>query len=467
VSDLKKRKSIGSIILISLAVTLVVALVAGGCAARGPGATEPVKVGLLGGVESDFGKSSLRSAQIAIEEINEAGGILGGRMLEPVIADTAEDVTEAIKAYEYLNEVENVDFIISYCTDDESLGWMPRLAEYQTPTIDTWTSAIRMIEQVRDEPEKYKAYFMNHLNDYFQGVEYVEFARDILYDEMGWRNCVLFYEDTAYGHGVGEFIRDEIAPGAGIEVLDEIVYDVDTFDFTPLYDRIIDIDPDFIYIIASVNTIPPSAAYVSLEVPIPLGGVNCSAACSEFWDDMGAMAAGFSSQGPLPWLGVDLDPVSQAMVDKYQAEYPSRPRLPVDNYLDVYYGIYMAVDAAEKAGGFEPLDAWVEEMEKEDIILWRYGGWERRDDLSPTGKDLMWFRYRYCGWDEVFTNVKGLTYPHNIALDQGYGEDLTGMGSAVNEWYPDGSVKIIHPPRWANGEYYLPPWIPENKRGGK
>ena len=465
---MKNQKSLRLILPILVIAVLAVALPSSGCVPGAPApAKEPVKVGLLGGIESDFGKSSYRSALIAIEEINEAGGILGGRPLEPVVADTHEDVTEAIKAYEYLNEVENVDFIISYCIDDESLGWMPRLAEYRTPTIDTWTSSIRQIEAVRAEPEKYKSYFMNHLNDYFQGVEYVEFARDMLYKEMGWRTCFLFYEDTAYGAGVAEFIRDEIAPGAGINVIGEICYDIHTFDWSPLYSEIIEADPDFIYLIASVDTIPPSAAYVELQVPIPLGGVNCSAACIHFWDDMGGMAGGFSAQGPLPWLGVDHDPVSQAMVDKYVEKFPERPRYPVDNYLDVYYGIYMAVRAAEKAGGFEPLDAWVTEMEKQDILLWRYGGWERRDDLSPTGKDIMWFRYRYCGWDEVFPNVKGLTYPHNIALDQGYGEELTGMGSAVNQWYPDGTVHIIHPPRWTNGEYFLPEWIPPEKRGGK
>ena len=465
---MKKRRSLGSVVPIVLVIALLVALVAGGCVARAPApATGAVKVGLLGSIDSDVGKSSYRSALIAIEEINEAGGILGGRPLEAVVADTHGDVTESIKGYEYLNEEGKVDFILSYCTDDESLGWMPRLAEYRTPTIDTWTSAIRMIEQIRDEPEKYKSYFMNHLNDYFQGVEYVEFAKDVLYDEMDWRTCVLFYEDTAYGGGVAEFIRDEIAPGAGINVIGEICYDVATFDWAPLYNQIIDMDPDFIYLIASVDTIPVSAAYVELQIPIPLAGVNCSASSMEFWDDMGGMAGGFCAQGPLPWLGVDHDLVSQAMVDKYQAEYTTRPVYPIDNYLDVYYGIYMAVRAAEKAGGFKPLDAWVEEMEKQDILLWRYGGWERRDDLSPTGKDIMWFRYRYCGWEEVFPNVKGLTYPHNIALDQGYNEELTGMGSVVNQWYPDGSVHIIHPTRWTNGEYYLPEWIPPEKRGSK
>lgn len=464
---MRKKGLLKLILPISLIVALAVALSASGCIPGRAPAVGPVKVGLIGGVDSDFGKSSNRCALIAIEEINEAGGILGGRLLEPVLADTHEDVTEAIKAYEYLNEVEKVDFIISYCTDDESLGWMPRLAEYKTPTIDTWTSAIRMIEQVRDEYDKYKSYFMTHPNDYFQGVEYVEFARDMLYEEMGWRTVVLFYEDTAYGLGVAEYIRDEIAPGAGIEVVDEIVFDIETFDFAPLYSKMVDIDPDFIYIITSVKSIPVSAAYVELEVPIPLAGVNAASPWPEFWDDMGGMAAGFCGQTPMPNFGTLLDPVSQAMRDKYEAKYTTRPTSPSDNAWDLYYGIYMAAEAADRAGGFKPLDAWVEEMLKTDYILWRYGGWERRDDLSPTGKDLMWFRYQFYGPGEVEPYVMNLAYPHNIMIDMGRGEELRGMASEVLQWYPDGSFRTIHPPRWATGEYYLPPWIPEHKRGGK
>ena len=93
-------------------------------AAAGPAsAAEPIKVGYIGSFDTDTGKSTIRGTEIAIEEINAAGGVLGGRMIELVKADTREDVAEGIRAYEYLNEVENVDFIISgtssftYCED--------------------------------------------------------------------------------------------------------------------------------------------------------------------------------------------------------------------------------------------------------------------------------------------------------------------------------------------------------------
>ena len=115
-------------------------------------ASAEIKVGFIGSLSSDTGLSTLRGAEIAIEELNATGGVMG-EMITMVSADTGEDVTEGIKAYEYLAETEEVDFIISGSIDDVSLGWLPRMQEYQTPTLDTWTSYIGIIDMVAEDPE--------------------------------------------------------------------------------------------------------------------------------------------------------------------------------------------------------------------------------------------------------------------------------------------------------------------------
>ncbi|MEM8645105.1 MAG: ABC transporter substrate-binding protein, partial [Pseudomonadota bacterium] len=105
-------------------------------------AADEIIVGFIGSFASDTGKSTLRGAEIAIEELNAKGGVLGGKKIKLVTADTREDVTEGIKAYEYLAETAKADFIISGSIDDVSLGWLPRMVEYKIPTLDTWTSYI-------------------------------------------------------------------------------------------------------------------------------------------------------------------------------------------------------------------------------------------------------------------------------------------------------------------------------------
>jgi ABC-type branched-subunit amino acid transport system substrate-binding protein len=245
-------------------------------------AKDPVLVGYIGSFDSDSGKSTIRGAEIAIEELNAAGGVLGGRQIKLVKADTREDVTEGIKAYEYLAETEKVDFIISGSIDDVSLSWLPRMAEYRIPTLDTWTSYVGIIDMVVNEYDKYKMYFMNVACDYALATLYVDFGKDILADKMGWKTTVVLQEDTAFGGGVFELVDQMLAPEAGIEIIDHIVYDTNTVDFSPIFSKAVESKPDFIYLISSVRSQVPSSQYVKLQVPAPMTGINVAAFGKDF-----------------------------------------------------------------------------------------------------------------------------------------------------------------------------------------
>jgi len=467
-----------------LPVTVIVALavllpLASGCVpGAAPPAAKPWKLGYIGALATDVGRSSQRTTKIWVDEVNAAGGILG-RSVEYIEADSTEDPTEGVKAYEYIAE-QDVDLMVSGCIDDVSLGWISRMIEYKIPMIDTWTSAIRAIEIVHDNYEAGgKVYFMPHMNDYDQGAEYVAFANDIFREEMCWDTCVLYYEDTAYGAGVAEFVRDEIAPGAGVEVVGEVRYDIGTFDFTPVYSEIMSYDPDFIFHICSVNCVPPSGAYVELEVPYPIFGVNVAACSAEFWDDMGGKASGFNASMPPPTIGLDFDPFNQALIDKYKSIYTERPIFPHFNGFNAYNCLWMAKAAAEKAGGFkgEYLDAWVEAMEQEELILWKYGGLERDDAAAQAAgeaQDIKWQYYRfYYPGGGPYPEPPGAVFDnhhcHSCVLDTTgeYGRP----GSMVMQWKLEKqtpieeTVGIIHPPRWANTEFVFVPWISEEHRG--
>lgn len=405
---------------------------------------EPVVIGFIGSFDSDTGKSTLRGAEIAIEELNKGGGILGGRPIKFVKADTGEDVTEGIKAYEYLNETEKADFIVSGSIDDVSLGWLPRMAEYRTPTLDTWTSYIGIIDMVVKDYEKYKMYFMNIACDYALAVLYVDFGKDILAEKMNWKTCVVMQEDTAYAGGVYELVDQLLAPEAGIKILDHIVYDVNTVDFSPIYKKAGEKNPDFIYLISSVKSQVPSSQYVKLQVPIPMTGVNVSAFGMEYWDDTGGMGGGASTLIPAPCLGMDLDPRSQKFIDIYKSKYKSRPIFPHFNGFNAYYGIHNAVAAAERAGGFKPLDAWVKEMENSDTKVYKDG--------------QLWLRYAYWKKGEIEPRTNR-EYTHNIKFDITPPFNDGHPSLVVIQWYVDGKVKVVYPPKYASGEFSVPPWV--------
>ena len=408
-------------------------------------AKDPGIVGYIGSFDADSGKSTIRGAEIAIEELNAAGGVLGGRPIKLVKADTREDVTEGIKAYEYLAETAKVDFVISGSIDDVPLGWLPRMAEYRIPTLDTWTSYVGIIDMVISEYDKYKMYFMTVACDYALATLYVDFGKDVLADKMGWKTTVVLQEDTAFGGGVFELVDQMLAPEAGIKIIDHIVYDTNTVDFAPIFNKAVKSKPDFLYLISSVRSQVPSSLYVKLQVPVPMTGINVAAFGKDFWNDTGQMGGGTSTLSPIPSVGFDMDDRTKAFVDKYEAKYGnSRPIFPHFNGFNAYYGMYNAFNAAERAGGFAPLDAWVTEMENEDMKIYKDGE--------------LWLRYGFWkpGEIEPRTNRE---YTHNIKFDITQPLDDGAPSMVVIQWYEDGSTAVVYPEKHANGEFSVPSWI--------
>jgi len=392
-----------------------------------------IKVGFIGSLSSDTGLSTLRGAEVAIEELNAAGGVMDGQQITLIKADTGEDVTEGIKAYEYLAESEEVDFIISGSIDDVSLGWLPRMQEYRIPTLDTWTSYIGIIDMV-----------INIASDEALATLYINFGADVLKAQMGFDSVVILAEDTAFGEAITGLVTDALAPAAGIDVADIITYDINTVDFAPIFSKAKDTGADFIYQVSSVNSQVISSQYVKLQVPMAMTGVNVSALGLEYWEDTGGAGGGISTLSPVPSVGFELDPASQAFVDTYQKKYESRPVVPHFNGFNAYHGLKQAMAAAEAAGGFEA-EPWAAEMLKQDLRL------------EKDGK--LWLRYGFWDYDEV-EEVTGRTYPHNARFDLTAPYDDAQPSMVVVQWNEDGKPGVVYPPEYATTEFSLPSWVP-------
>jgi ABC-type branched-subunit amino acid transport system substrate-binding protein len=408
-------------------------------------ADDTIKLGFIGSFASDTGRSTLRGAEMAVEELNAAGGVLGGKKIEIVKADTRQDVAEGIKAYEYLAESEEVDFIVSGSIDDVTLGWLPRMVEYKIPTLDTWTSYIGIIDKLVEDYDKHKMYFMNIASDEALASLYVDFGKDILAKQMGWKKVIILQEDTAFGGAINGLVSQLLAPEAGIDVVDTIVYDVATVDFAPLFSKAEASGADFIYVIASVNSQVVASQYVKLQVPMAMTGIAVSAMGQEYWEDTGGAGGGISTLSPVPSVGFELDPISQEFVDKYKAKYGNdRPKYPHFNGFNAYFGVKQAFAAAEKAGGFKPLDPWVGAMLEQDLKLdkdgtpWmRYGFWKPGEKEERTGR----------------------TYPHNARFDITKPYDDGAPSMVVLQWGEDGVARVVYPEKYATGKFEVPSWV--------
>ena len=108
------------------------------------GSQEPVKLGLvaaLTGKSALSGEAITRGLEVAIDEVNAAGGVLGGRSLELVSRDDESDPAKGVAAARELIERENVALVFGGLDSPVSLAMLPVFQELETPYMGVWAAA--------------------------------------------------------------------------------------------------------------------------------------------------------------------------------------------------------------------------------------------------------------------------------------------------------------------------------------
>ncbi len=135
------------------------AALAGGLAKPAIAANPPIRVGYLPaltGPSSSTGVGINRGVQLAVQEINAAGGIKG-RQLELITRDTQSDPTKAVNGAAELTHGEKVSVVFGPVNSGESLAVVPLLARLKVPQlhpcwVDTLTDAKKYPMCFRNAP---------------------------------------------------------------------------------------------------------------------------------------------------------------------------------------------------------------------------------------------------------------------------------------------------------------------------
>ena len=109
----------------------------GGGTTGGDGETGPVKIGMvipISGSSAPTGAYMQNGAQLAVDEINAAGGILGGRMLELMVEDEACDAQQSVAGANKAVSDGAVVSVGGYCSG-ATLPTLPIFAAANIPMI--------------------------------------------------------------------------------------------------------------------------------------------------------------------------------------------------------------------------------------------------------------------------------------------------------------------------------------------
>jgi len=191
---MSKKWKISSRVFVSL---LAIALVVGmAVVAFADDSAAPIKLGAVNPLGDITGAQMTKAMQLAVDEINAAGGVLG-RPLELIVMDSEFDPAKGAAAIEKLATVDNVDIFIGGMSSGVHMGEIPILKKYEKVTV--WAGAASHV--CEDALEGANWYFHLHPWDYLQGASYVKGWADIVdkYPNIDIKSSFWAYEDGAFG----------------------------------------------------------------------------------------------------------------------------------------------------------------------------------------------------------------------------------------------------------------------------
>ena len=247
-----------------------VTIVAAGCERR-PDAgsrstTGDIVIGMYGSLSGDgasFGQSSREGTELAVEEINNAGGLLGGRKFRLLVEDDQSRPDEASNAVTKLITQDRVVAVLGEVASRRSLAAAPVAQRYQVPMI-TPSSTNERVTEVGDYI--FRVCFI----DPFQGEVLAKFA----FNDLKARKVAILKDiQQDYSVGLTDSIQKNFTTLGG-QVLEPVSYSSGDADFRAILTQVRSQQPDAIFVTGyypEAAIIVRQARELGLNVPI-LGG---------------------------------------------------------------------------------------------------------------------------------------------------------------------------------------------------
>jgi branched-chain amino acid transport system substrate-binding protein len=159
-------------------------------------AAETIKIGTILPLAEVIGKDASKSMQLAVKQINAAGGLLG-RQLELIIVDDEMKPDKAVAAVEKLANSDKVDIFVGGTANATTMEIVPALKKYKKVTVWCGASSAK-IEQAL---EGQNWFFHLQLWDYELGAYNERLWRQVIqkYPNVKKRKIFVAYKEDPFG----------------------------------------------------------------------------------------------------------------------------------------------------------------------------------------------------------------------------------------------------------------------------
>ncbi|MBU4565502.1 MAG: ABC transporter substrate-binding protein [Proteobacteria bacterium] len=401
-------------------------------------AAEPIVLGCPLSTAFLYGWDAERAINLAVEEINAAGGVKVGKEMRPLkveVIDTRDlepgvPVSEALMGVEKLILEKHANFIVGGPVRSEAaLAAMALLSKHKMISILT-TGALtpKYHAMVGKNPEKFKYLFrISGEAKWMVLGELVPCLEDIG-KQFKLDKLFIMVQDVAHARAGGGILKKVMSKKGWKVLADPVVYPTGTTDFSM---GLLEAKKNGAQVIIIWMDMPESAIllkqWYDMKVPaLPFGTIIAAAEQPGFWkatDGKGeyclanVVNAGNAPSEATPW--------TMKFVNAYQKKYGMEP----EGYgtSSSYMAVYVLKDAIERAGTLNS-DKVADALKKTDLM-----GVYGRIRFDPKTNQII------------------------PSLDP-----KEGAVGTVFQWQA-GKRVVVFPPKIATGKILLPPWMKQGK----
>ena len=312
----------------------------GGKSSGGGGGGDTIKVGHLAsltGAEATFGQSCERGIQIALEETNKAGGVLG-KQIEVITVDDQSKNQEVNNCMIKLTQKDQVCAVIGEIASSNTMAAAPRAQSAKVPLVTPGST--------NPEVTKKGDYvFRICYTDDFQGKAIAGFAAK----RLGAKRAVTITDQSsAYSLNLTEVFKREFT-GEGRETALDVSYKKQDSDYNALINQALSAKPDLLVLTGyytNVGNIVQTARKAGYKGPC-VGG--------DGWDSDTLYKIGGKALDDCYFTNHyspdDPDPRIQAFIAKYKEQH--KGEVPDAMAVLGYDAAMVVFDAIKRAGAAE------------------------------------------------------------------------------------------------------------------
>ncbi|WP_349962977.1 ABC transporter substrate-binding protein [Rhizobium sp. ZPR3] len=303
---------------------------------------DTIKLGIvapMSGPNARYGAFSMQGAQLAVDEINKAGGV-DGHKIEIFSADSQGTPVEGVSATRRLIDEDEVSFIIGDVSSSVTLAMQPVVEDAGVLLLNAASSNPKITYQAG--VGGYKWTFRNYPTDENRALIVAKYAAE----QRGFTKFAVLSVDTDYGRSAIEFTKKYLPEFKG-EILSEDYYKEGEVDFRSVLSKIRDNGAQAIIMYGLADTTPIVARQM---VELGLAGKVTLIGNGEFNTAKTIEAAPTALEGAVEaaaWLPAWDSPESKAFVTNFTKTYNQAP----NNHAYVHWDtVHLLAEAIHEAG---------------------------------------------------------------------------------------------------------------------